>query len=535
MCSLRIPSLLLALLLACSGTARLNAADLFGTGSQQEDGLTLGKQQQIYNQIFGSLDQEADSTRERLQLARQIKAKCAEAKFEEIRPYMLMRIGQLIERSRSYEACQLRVFIFNQQYRDQQPEHAAQRERIELMTDLLKKAPREKRLSIAQEITVLCNQMVRTSLAKRQLKRACEDYELLEYWLKKTGDRDGADMADDCVDAIEDYLDEREEIDDMLAAIKAGDQDPDHRLEAGRFLAADGEWSQALPHLRAGGARRLATVAELAQNTHMTADQMGQCAIAVGKALMQDDINDHQRLYRSLLRLGVQLKQALATQEAQLSQAMKIRYTLASEEWEYQLKQLGHDPMRGIDVGPIGASVDEARLLRMGWEMAFNHEDPMVSQWFENNPQRSVDVEDGIMVLKCLPQSHLSIHEFPELNRYRAVKIRFHFKRDLNAARIHITGPGTWQTQHRAGISIRNNELRYQHGGTLHALESDDWNDLTMSWDGKAIQLSLNGKAFETATPFPLDTPDRISISIHGREAPTEMLVQSVLLLPHDP
>ena len=238
------------------------------------------------------------------------------------------------------------------------------------------------------------------------------------------------------------------------------------------------------------------------------------------------------RLQRSLLRFGLACKQALDADQKKVSKAMAIKYALVSENFAQQLEELGPDPLQGFEVASSGSSVDEARLVRMGWEVVFDHKEPCVTREdFASTDAVNAVVKNGVLIVKVKTGNHLYLSNIPNRKNYKGIKWRFKFVGNAGGQVALKDKIGSHKGS-TARITIRDGEAGLSQGygkefGAKNLI--DDWNDLTFLWDGKAVSVTLNGEAYDKPVPFLSDTVASITFSTGGGSGDKELHIQSVM------
>ena len=524
--------LMICVCLILATAVNLNAADVFGNEQTAPGELALSEQRDLYQQFFGDADKAASSSKKRLELATSLRASYEDEKFAALRRYLRKRILELIGGSKKEEAYQLQVFALQEEMKGKDPAYDDNEQMIAVLYKLAAKVDKSDREAVYQEIAALYNANAGLSIQERKWERAQDAYKALSSLLKKTGDKDGARLASDTVSFIDDYMDELEEIEKIRKLAEADAADVEANAEVAHFLMAEGKWADAVPFVTNAQLKDLLFIATCAANEETKHEDMGKSIVAIGNVLADRDYKKKTRLQRSLLTYGLHCKAALDADASQISNAMAIKYAMVSESFAQQLDDLGPDPLGGFEVASAGASVDEARLLRMGWELVFDHVEPCVTRHdFKNTNQVQVEVKNGVIIAKVKDGNHLYLSNVPNKKKYKGIKWRFKFVGGNLGGQIIVkkgVGPGG----DVARVMIRDSEagLSTGYGKEFGAqlLKTDDWNDVTFLWDGKEVTVTLNGEPFEKAVPFPHADVDTIQFSVGGAKD-KELHIQSVL------
>ena len=527
---------IISILLFCLYSSSLSAVDLFGSEQLKEGELPLAEQKSLYEQFFENAEKAATSSSKRLDLALELKTQVQDPKYDAMRRYMLQRMKALCDDSKKKEAYELQLYAFNEEHKDREPSHLINVRLIQLLEKLLKKSSKSEALVLAKEISALHNVNAQMSLAGKKYEQAKGDYKELSSWLKKCRDKGGADLAKKMIGHIDDYLDDKEDFEEALEGLIEKPDDIKLAAKVGRFYVLEGDWKSAHPYLESAGQSELAAVALLAQDEEADLNKQGQNAVNLGKVLSDRSIKRDEALYRKLLMLGMYYKKNLDSRADDLGPAMKIKYTLASEAWSDALDKLGPDPLEGFEVGDASASVDETRLVRMGWISLFDHKTVGV----ERTPNDIADgtgfeVKDGIIIMKKTgPEEGVELDNFPEIELAKAVKIRFRFVGENSYAWFTFSGEKTW-TSKVARICIRQDRVgfsqTYGSEGGVFTLRAGEWNDVTITIDGKVARASFNGEDYPNSIPFPHEQIWHASISMGGIKEDLEMHIQSIMVL----
>ena len=512
------------------------AVDVFGGNNETLPAgeLPLSDQKDLYQQFFGAADKDARSSSDRLKLAIKLRLACDDQTYKALRRYMITRIDELCEGQKKKEAYEMRIFAFDELNQHKEANRRDNLHMIELLELYIKKADKSDRESIMQEIATIHNHNAKIAVAKKDFEQAVEDYEALASLLKKTKDKDGAAMAKNTVAYIDDYLEHKEETEELL---KEGSISADDHYEIAVFYARDHQWSEAHKHIEQAQKLDLFPISAVAAKEEATADEQSQMLVAIGKVLVNRDYRKATHLKRALLELGLASKSKIDQQTEQLSEAMKIKYALVTQDWPGMLEELGPNPLQGFEVAASGSSVDEARLIRMGWEPLFDHQ---TASWlrpdFKNSPLMNCEVINGIAVFKKKDKQALWADRFKSLKSFKAFKIRF---------KHNGANAGFWLEFFEGGIGQQKGNaprLMNRQGtiGLTKGFSSEfgrftekegEWNDFTMHWDGKLVKATLNGEAFKE---FPFDGQlenTRMHVFPAGD---TELHIQSILALPKD-
>ena len=521
---------LACLLACCSLYSSVVAADLFSSGNEPvvEGELPLNEQAELYKQFFSAKDKKAKSSSAKIEFAAELKMAAEEEKFKGLRRQLLIRIDELCDGQRKLEAHQLQLFAFIERNKHKDPNRSDNLKHIELLEQLLKKAPRDERNAVMQEITTLWNTNAKLAIKNKKYDLAQDDYKTLSSLLKKTGDKDGAAMAKRLVDYIDDYIDEKEKVESLLT--KEEKSTKDHQ-SIGHFAIREQDWATAEKHLTKAGETMLSKVAAIAALEKPDNDQLGQCAVAINTVLNDRDYRKETFIRRSLLAYGLHIKSVLDQEKEQLSETMKIKYTLVSESWSEEYEKIGPDPLKGFEVAPTGASVDEARLIRMGWVAIFDHKNLIgFHDLFTPTPEANAKVINGCMVL-TIRGGNLSLSRFPSIEHYQSIKVRFRITEGSVNGGIEVRED--YDRQKAARVIIRrenaafSNEYSNEFGE--QPLKDNDWNDITISWDGKVVKATLNGQSFKDAKG--IFSVNNMRMSVGSRES-AKVHIQSILALP---
>ena len=512
------------------------AVDVFGGSTEEVPAgeLPLKDQKDLYQQFYGAADKDARSSSDQLKLAIKLRLDCDDPTYKALRRYMITRIDELCEGQKKKEAYQMRIFAFDELNQHKEPNRPDNLQMIERLELYFKKADRDDRENILQEIATIHNHNAKMSVAKKDYQQAIEDYEALASLLKKTKDKDGAAMATNTVKYIEEYLEQQEESQELLEKENISAED---HFDIAKFYARDHQWEQAHKHLEQTKALDLSSVSSIAAKATASADEQSQMLVAIGKALTNRDYRKETHLQRALLELGLKTKSILDKRTEELSEAMKIKYALVTQDWPGMLEALGPNALQGFEVAASGSSVDEARLIRMGWKALFDHE---TASWlrpdFKNSPTMNCKVINGIAIFKKQDKESLWADRFENLKAYKAFKIRF---------KHNGANAGFWLEFFQGGIGKQKGTApRFMNRqGSIglskgfgaefgHFTEKEgEWNDFTMHWDGKIIKATFNGESFKD---FPFDGQLE-NIRMHVFPAGnTEFHIQSILALPKD-
>ncbi len=527
--------LALLLLFACSIPAY--SADLFGNEEETLPGeLPLGEQKELYDQFFGAFDKSASNSTKKLKLAQQLQNTCEDEKYKPMRRYILKRIQDLTNDSKKYQGYALQVFAYTELNKHKDADHTSNKKLIELLSKQLSKAPKDEREAITGEIATLYNQNAKFALTEKNYDLASEDYKALAGYLAKTKDKDGAAMAKKMISHIKHYQKEKKKIVSLKEKADADSNDIKSNAAVGRFYVRESDWKTAHPYLVKGQEDVLVEIAGIAALEKPDYNQQGQCAVAIGKALMDRNNKKDTALRRAILELGVAIKSVLEKHEDDLSPALKIKYALVSEEWNAELEKIGPNPLAGFEVAGSGASVDEARLVRMGWEPLFDHKTTSNVRSDHDKNLASATCKNGILELSVKPGGQCIASLWPNLPKYKSIKVRFKFTSERSYGWITLL-KGSWN-EDLARICIRgeNANLSKQYGfefGSQKLLR--EWNDLTFTLRAnKEIVVTLNGKEYDKPVPYPHEQFTGFSCIPGGIRADLTMQIQSVLGLPHD-
>lgn len=531
-------SLLLTLLL-CFLSLPIHAADLFGDDELEEGEISIADQRDLYNQFFGEFDKKATNSSKKLKLAIQLRENADDEKFQPLRRYILMRINELCQGSKKKEAYDLQVFVFTEQYKKKDSNHKDNTTLIGLLQNKLSKSGKDEKSAIMQEIAAVHNQNGQLSINEKNWDRAKDDFKALSSILSKTGDKDGAKIAKDKIAYIDDYVDEMEDIEKDKAKADANANDVKSNLSVGRFLVKERKWADAVPYLKNGQAITLHQIASCAANEAPSEEEQGKCIVAIGQAIKAKENKKADGLKRSLLEYGLQCKKNLDANQKKISKAMAIKYALVSETFADELDKLGPDPLGSFEIAGSGASVDEARLLRMGWEMVFDHEKPCITRGdFKNSDKVSAEVKNGVLIVKAKERNLIYLDNIPNKKQYAGIKWRMKFVDCVPGGMITLKA-GNREKPDVARIIIRaekGGEAGYSTGYSnefgAKIIPSNEYVDITILWDGKVATATLNGEAFDKPIPFPHESVAGLQFSTGGGGDGREIHIQSVLGLP---
>ena len=515
------------------------AVDLFGGAGDQAavraGELPLAEQKQLYQDLFGAKEAQARSARDQLGLALKLKTHFDDDDFLRMRTFLLQRMKALSERSKTVEAYDLRIFIFYAECEGREVTHAQREELIDILQAYLKKVDREQETDVAKQIVEQYNLNAQTAVQQGDYGLAVDDYKTMSKLLKKLGDKEGAQQAKDAAAYIDDYIDQQEEFTELLQEARDNVDDLELQEEVGRFYMADERWADAAKFLAQAQVNVLAEIAACAAQDAASKDAMAQSIVSIRKALDDRATQKDKRLYRALLNLGLRFKHELDQDDAGLSTALQMKYALAAVDWEKQVAELGPNYLKGMSVGDSSSGVGEGRLLQMGWVSLFDHKTPhIVGKYAEGDIL--VRVRDGMLIIKkALGQTRVSVDQFPDLSAYKAVKMRFRF---VGTSYGWLTLGGGWRQggeSAAARVIIRNDQVGLSNGYAkefgVQTLVADEWNDITMAWDGRFVTASLNGVEFEQKAPFPLATPAMANFFLGGIDAEMELHIQSFMAL----
>ena len=233
------------------------------------------------------------------------------------------------------------------------------------------------------------------------------------------------------------------------------------------------------------------------------------------------------RLQRALLQLGVNYKAHLDAHIEKLSAGMKIQYALVAESFESQLAELGPDPLSGFEVSDAGSSVDEARLIRMGWEAIFDHENKI----FDRDPKRT-HINNGILELHSDADRNIPHQPMPG---WTSIKLRIKtdkLKSTLpNEAHISWVSEGTFKTKSSLGVYIRDPNMLVIKGQNPIEIDPKAWTDITFTYNKlkKEASVSVNGAGPAVVKDFPKPVSLTIWLEPGSAKQASILQIQSVL------
>ncbi|NRA37992.1 MAG: hypothetical protein HRU15_07625, partial [Planctomycetes bacterium] len=496
-------SILISLLL-CAIYLHAHAADLFGNEQVNEGEMAYADQKDLYDQFFGDMDSAASNASKKLKFALSLKTASDDTKYAAMRRYILRRIESLCEGSKKKEAYELQVFVFNEFYKSEDPNRADNEDLIALLEKLLGKTGKDEQEAIVQEICTLCNQNAQMSLNEKEYSQAGSDYKVVAGWLAKANDKDGAKLAKDMVKHISNYVKEKKKIDALQIKADADAADTKSNAAVARFYLSEGAWSSALPYLNNAQESSLEIIATHASKEDASNNDKSSCIAAISKALRDKANKKDIGVRRAILQLGCAYRSDLNRDNTGLSEADKIKFALMSENFAADLESIGPNPLAGFEVASSGSSVDEARLIRMGWVAIFDHEKPCIKRDREKDSDIiKTEVKNGVFITRMKKGARTYLDIFPNASDYKAIKIRFKF---LHASQgwLHITATpkgDSLKLMNRFGSFGFTAGFGHEYG----AIQSipDDWNDATLSWDGKEMTATFNGQEYDKKAVFP--------------------------------
>ncbi len=517
----------------------LQSADLFGEVELEEGEIPITEQIELYQHFFGKVDKAASNASKQLKLALQLQTDYHNEKFSALRRYILIRIAELCGNSKKKEAIDLQVFVFVERYKKKESNYQDNSTLIKLLEKQIKKAAKDHRESIASEIVALLNENALMSLKAKDYERAAEDLKNVSAKQSKLGDKDGAKLSKNLSAYIEDYLDEKADVEALKEKLKTDPTHVKHNSIVGRFHLKESNWVDAAPFLQAAQEVTLAHIAEIAQQKDPTDENKIACIVAIAKAIEEKSNKKDIAIKRALLQIGVTYRSELNAQKTALNNSQQVKFSMISDPFEHELAKLGPDPLNDFSFAAGGGTVNEARLLRNGWELIFDHKQAnLTSTSFKNSDASSCEVKNGILIVKAKSGNKVDLGNIPDRNKYKGIHIRFKYITQAQG-KFTLKVPGmngqimwVYFYQNRDKTSRAGFTTGYAHiwspaYGSL-PLKDNEWNDLRMIWDGKTAVASLNGVEFEKSPARPSPDADIINFSVGGKED-CEVHIQSYL------
>ena len=254
----------------------VQGVDVFGQEELAEGELSLSEQKDLYQQFFGKADKAASNSKKRLELAMHLRKQYEDDKFDALRRYICQRIDELTTGSKKKEAYELQVFVLQEQRQGKEPDYKSNEALIAALLKLSGKAAKEDKTAILQEVAGLHNVNAAMSITEKKWERAQNDYKALASLLKKSGDKDGAGLANDALDAIDDYVDALDDIAELRKKADADESNLAAHKAVSYFLMADAEWAEALSYVKHAGSPDLHFIADVASKEAASEEEKGE-------------------------------------------------------------------------------------------------------------------------------------------------------------------------------------------------------------------------------------------------------------------
>ncbi|MFW5830491.1 MAG: hypothetical protein ACOCXA_09555, partial [Planctomycetota bacterium] len=213
-----------------------------------------------------------------------------------------------------------------------------------------------------------------------------------------------------------------------------------------------------------------------------------QEGLQAARALLDEGLVDAQR--RTVLRAGLDLCTAVMTAEAELPQVLVVQARVLQGDWQERLASVEERLPRRLLIAGGPGDLDEARLMRLGWQQLFDHETIMGPDTVVENG--IILHGNGIWRIDLLPEEWsellLRTRRVPGTSNSR-ISIILGFDDDTDV-RVNYRGTDVLE----AAVD-KNNAI-----GEVPQRGDDEWDSLLFQYDAASgdVTVSVNGTRFDT-------------------------------------